>query len=659
MRTRFLLILLMFGLLAGCNEQPAPEAVVPEQSPAETVAEAQSAFRTYDARTFFMTTSYGAASSAGFAFNPDGTKVLLSSDESGVFNAITFDVESGESHALTQSDTNAIFAISYFPADERMLYTFDEGGNELNHVYVREADGSNRDLTPGENVKASFSGWLDGGESFLVRTNERNGKNFDVYRYATDDYSRELIFENEAGWAIGDVSSDGRWLALDKPRTSADSDIFLKDMSDDSEPINITPHEGNVSHQVNSFGPEDKKLYYLTDEFGEFTQAWSHDLASGEKALDFAADWDVLFLGFSHTGRYRVYGVNADALTVITLIDTETGENVALPELPAGDLRNIRFSSDDSKMAFFINADTQPNDLFVLDLAAGTARQYTNALNPEIDPAHLVKAEVVRYESIDGLKIPSILYKPKQASPENKVPAMVLVHGGPGGQTRLGYRALVQHLVNHGYAILGANNRGSSGYGKTFFHLDDKRHGEDDLNDIVWGRKYLESLDWVDPQRIGVIGGSYGGYMTAAALTFHPEVFDVGIDIFGVTNWERTLASIPPWWESFKESLYDEMGDPATDAERHHAISPLFHAHQIRRPLLVIQGANDPRVLQAESDELVAAVQANEVPVEYVVFDDEGHGFRKRENRITASDAYLNFLDRYLKNRLPAERLEE
>jgi dipeptidyl aminopeptidase/acylaminoacyl peptidase len=137
--------------------------------------------------------------------------------------------------------------------------------------------------------------------------------------------------------------------------------------------------------------------------------------------------------------------------------------------------------------------------------------------------------------------------------------------------------------------------------------------------------------------------------MTAAALAFHPEVFDVGIDIFGVTNWERTLQSIPPWWESFKESLYDEMGDPETDAERHHRISPLFHAENIVRPLLVIQGANDPRVLQVESDELVAKVQANEVPVEYVIFDDEGHGFRNRENRITASDAYVNFLDRYLK----------
>jgi dipeptidyl aminopeptidase/acylaminoacyl peptidase len=261
-------------------------------------------------------------------------------------------------------------------------------------------------------------------------------------------------------------------------------------------------------------------------------------------------------------------------------------------------------------------------------------------MNPDIDREHLVASEVVRYESFDGLEIPGILYMPHGASADNPVPALVWVHGGPGGQSRTGYSATRQHLINHGYAIFAANNRGSSGYGKTFYHLDDKRHGEEDLQDIVYARKYLETLDWIDGDKIGVLGGSYGGYMVAAALAFEPEAFDVGINIFGVTNWVRTLKSIPPWWEA--------MGDPATDEERHRRISPLFHAENIVKPLLVVQGANDPRVLQVESDELVAAVQANEVPVDYVIFPDEGHGFRKRENRITASEAYVRFLDKYL-----------
>jgi len=159
----------------------------------------------------------------------------------------------------------------------------------------------------------------------------------------------------------------------------------------------------------------------------------------------------------------------------------------------------------------------------------------------------------------------------------------------------------------------------------------------------------MTEQDWVNGEKIGIIGGSYGGYMVAAALAFEPEEFDVGINIFGVTNWERTLKSIPPWWGSFREQLYDEMGDPATDQARHRAISPLFHAKNIVKPMLVVQGANDPRVLQVESDELVAAVEKNGVPIKYIVFPDEGHGFRKRDNRITASNAYVEFLDKYLK----------
>jgi dipeptidyl aminopeptidase/acylaminoacyl peptidase len=649
MKTSASLIFVLFFLAACGREQgnsPPTTASVDDPSTGPAIADS---IPTYDARTFFMTTSYLAVGASGYAFSADGSKVLVSSDENGVFNARAFNLASGASDALTESHNEAVFAVSYFPADDRLLYTFDEGGNELNHVYVREIDGNSRDLTPGENVKADFISWSADGKNFYIATTERDGKNFDLYRYSAEGYSRELIFQNDAGWALGALSPDSQWLALDKPRTSADSDIYIQRLGSGAEPAYVTPHQGNVSHGVLTFTPDSKSLYYGTDEFSEFRQAWSYELESGERSLVYEDDWDVQFIGFSATGKYRFIGVNVDAVTEIRLTDLETGEAIELPDLPQGDIQNIRFSHDDSQMAFFLNADTQPNDLFVVNLAAKTARQYTQALNEAIDPEHLVASEVIRYKSFDGLEIPSILYKPKTASADNKVPALVLVHGGPGGQTRKGYRAMVQHLVNHGYAVLGANNRGSSGYGKTFFHLDDRRHGEEDLKDIVWGRQYLESLDWVDPDRIGIIGGSYGGYMTAAALAFHPEAFDVGIDIFGVTNWERTLQSIPPWWESFKESLYDEMGDPETDAERHHRISPLFHAENIVRPLLVIQGANDPRVLKVESDELVAKVQENEVPVEYVVFDDEGHGFRSRENRITASNAYVSFLDRYLK----------
>ena len=225
------------------------------------------------------------------------------------------------------------------------------------------------------------------------------------------------------------------------------------------------------------------------------------------------------------------------------------------------------------------------------------------------------------------------------------------MHGGPGGQTTKGYSAVIQYLVNHGYVVLGINNRGSSGYGKTFFAADDRKHGREPLWDCVSAKDYLKSLPYVDGNRIGIIGGSYGGYMVLAALAFKPDVFDVGVDIFGVSNWVRTLQNTPPWWEAQRIALFAEMGDPNTQLDMLKEISPVFHADKIRKPLIVLQGANDPRVVKAESDDIVTAVKKNNVPVEYVVFPDEGHGFSKKKNQIEGYGAVLRFLDTHLKNK--------
>ncbi|MEN8800264.1 MAG: prolyl oligopeptidase family serine peptidase, partial [Flavobacteriaceae bacterium] len=217
--------------------------------------------------------------------------------------------------------------------------------------------------------------------------------------------------------------------------------------------------------------------------------------------------------------------------------------------------------------------------------------------------------------------------------------------------SRLSYFALIQYLVNQGYAILAVNNRGSTGYGKEFNHMDDKNHGDKDLKDCIAGKDFFESTEVIDMDKVGIIGGSYGGYMVMAALAFEPEAFDMGVNIFGVTNWIRTLRSIPPYWESYKKALYDELGDPySKDSLRLHEISPLFHTENVIKPLMVLQGANDVRVLQVESDEIVAGVKANGVPVEYVIFDDEGHGFRKKENEIEGYGKIKLFLDQYLKD---------
>jgi dipeptidyl aminopeptidase/acylaminoacyl peptidase len=629
---------------AGCSPDekeaaPMTDAGKEQKSPAQ-----------YDADAFFATTSYSLAN--GYAWSADDSGLLVSSDESGIFNAVALAAADGAKRPLTSSTTDSVFAVSWFPDDARILFTADKGGNEIDHLFVRETSGETRDLTPGDQVKAQFVGWSEDRKYFYVLTNERDPASFDLYRYAVDGYDRTVVFQNDEALEVSAVSPDGNYVALVRPRTSADSDIYLFDTTEpESEPALITEHTGNVSHFVYDFTRDSDKLVYSTDEHGEFTQAWTYDLNDATKAPLIAADWDVMFVTFSESGRYRVSATNEDARTVISILDSRNGDDISLPGLPPGDLAQIRFSRDEGKLALLLSSDTSPSDVYTVDLSAGKSARLTQALNPQIDEADLVETRVVRYKSFDEVEIPGILYRPHTASATNKAPALVWVHGGPGGQSRTGYSATIQHLANHGYAVLAANNRGSSGYGKTFYHMDDRHHGDVDLKDVVHAKDYLASLDWVDADRIGIIGGSYGGYMVGAALAFEPEVFDVGINIFGVMNWVRTLTSIPPWWESFKEALYDEMGDPATDAERHRRISPLFHAQNIKAPLLVVQGANDPRVLQVESDEIVAAVRANNVPVEYVLFPDEGHGFTKRENRIKASETYVSFLDTHLRAR--------
>jgi len=634
--------LLALTSMAGC----ANTAEVGET--ASAVMEAITPAPRYSAEAFFMTTSYSLPSSSGYTFGPKTGDILITADETGVFNAYRMDPDTGEKTALTASTTSAARALTWFPNDERMLYTQDGGGDELNHVFVRAEDGTTRDLTPGENVKASFGGWTDDETVFFVMTNERDGKSFDIYQYDTDDYSRILLYQND-GLQIDAVSGNGRYVAMTKNRTSADSDIYLVDLAiADAAPKLITAHEGNVANSAYGFSRDNRTLYYATNEGGEFTRAVSYNIASGAREDAYRADWDVNYVGESPSGRYMMAIVNADASSKLTLTDTNTGEAVVLNELPDGELRNIRFNADESEIAFIVNGDRSPSNIHVADLSSGNQKALTSALNPEIDANMLVDGEVVRFASYDGLDIPGILYRPKGSTAATPAPALVWVHGGPGGQSRLGYNPAIQHLVNHGYAVYAINNRGSSGYGKTFFHLDDKKHGDVDLKDVVASKDFLADKNWIDGERIGILGGSYGGFMVAAALAFEPEVFDVGINIFGVTNWVRTLDSIPPWWEAFREALYDEMGDPATDAVRHRAISPLFHAENIVKPLLVVQGANDPRVLQVESDELVEAVRKNGVPVEYVLFPDEGHGFAKRENRVEASNAFVEFLDEHL-----------
>ena len=609
------------------------------------VAQPKKAVKEYTIEQFMNTVRIG-----GSSFSADERSLLFHSNKSGIFNVYSVAVTGGAPTQLTNSTKESTFAVSYFPNDARFLYTYDRGGNENSHLYLRELDGSERDLTPGDKVKANFLGWSHDRKSFFFSTNERDPRFFDVFEMPLDTFKPFLVYKDESGFDFGTMSDDKKFIAFQKNGGSpADSDIYIYNAAT-KELKNITTHTGDVANSPETFDVASKYLYYTTDNGSEFRYVSRYDLATGKSEVVEKALWDISYTYFSHNGKYRVTAINEDARTHIKVYDTATGKLISLPQLPNADITGVNISPSEKLMAFYLNGDRSPSNLYVYDFTTKKATKLTDSLNPEINPADLVESQVIRYKSFDGVQIPSILYKPKQASAQNKVPALVLVHGGPGGQTRVGFSPLTQYLVNHGYVVLGVNNRGSSGYGKTFFTSDDGKHGREPLWDCVAAKKYLGSLGYVDETKIGIAGGSYGGYMVLAALAFKPEEFAVGVDLFGVSNWVRTLQSIPPYWESFRKSLYKEIGDPSKDLDNLRAISPLFHADKIVKPLIVLQGANDPRVIKPESDEIVDNIKKRNGVVEYVLFDNEGHGFTKKANEIRAYKAILDFLDRYLKN---------
>ena len=597
----------------------------------------------YSVEDFYKNTDF-----AGASWSPDGKKLLVSSNTSGIWNAYTVSTMGAQTEPLTQSTTNSIFALSYFPADERIVYASDEGGNELTHIYVREPNGTVTDVTPGTKLKANFHGWAGNDGSFFVSTNERDPRFFDIYQISTNGLKRTLFYSNTEGFNIGPISRDARYVALVKSRTTSDADIYLYDRVAASTK-NITAHSGDVGNTPADFSPDDTKLLFVSDSGREFASLRSYDIASGAKTVVYEQPWDVMGAEYSKGGRYLTVYVNEDAKFAARLLDGTTLRPVPLGGMPTGLVRGVRVSRDDSAFAFYASDGSVPDELYAGAIAGTSPNRLTNALNPSIRREDLVVPRVVRFRSYDSLEVPGLLYRPHQATTEAKAPALVLVHGGPGGQAQVGYFALTQALVNHGYVVFDINNRGSSGYGKTFFAMDDKKHGEADLGDVVASKRMLAETGYVDTTKIGIIGGSYGGYMVLAALTLAPDAFKMGVDLFGISNWVRTLESIPPWWASFRDALYAELGDPKTDNARLHRISPLFNADKIKVPLMVLQGANDPRVLKVESDEIVAAAKKNGVPVEYVIFPDEGHGFVKKPNEIKGYTAVLAFVDKYLK----------
>ncbi len=388
--------------------------------------------RQYTIEQFLATTTI-----SGPTLSPDGSKVAFTSDASGIPNVYSVSFTGGAIAPLTKSTTDSTYSVSYFPRDERLLFTHDKGGDEQNHLFVLDK-GAETDITPGKSLKAAFANWTTDDLAFFTLSNERDPRFFDVYRHVTADYKRSLVYENKSGSMPSAVSGDGRWVALDKPRTTSDSDIQVWDASTQKATL-ITPHSTPAAYHVSGFDPDSRFLYYLTNAGSEFTRVKRYEMATGKHEDVETADWDVVFTRFSRKGRYRITAVNEDGRTVIKMRDTRSDKIVPMPKLPDGDITSVVISHDEERMVVSLSGDRSPTNLYASKIGAADATKLTDSLSKAIDPNDLVESQVVRFKSSDGLTIPSIFYKPHDATPRHKVPALVWVHGGPGGQTRKGY----------------------------------------------------------------------------------------------------------------------------------------------------------------------------------------------------------------------------
>lgn len=583
----------------------------------------------------------------GGAFSPDEKSIVFTSNASGVFNAYSVPVFGGPQRQLTHSSTASVYALSYFPDGERILVSTESGGNENYHLCVLQPDGKLVDLTPGDRVTARFYGLNSDGDAFYCATNELDPHCFDIYKIDCRTLDRSILFSDSEGYEFGCISRDERYIALGESHTRENSDIFLYDRTP-NELRCLTTHDGEGCFLPSCFDWNSQHLYYRTNRGSDFFFVERVELATGRIEQIVKADCDC-FISFSPYEKYKIMTRDRKSQFEVDISNVETGQHISLPDFEGQSIAGFNFSRSGRRMAFYLKGDRYPGDLQVYDFPSQTVHKLTTSLTLEIDSADLVDSETICFRSFDGLEIPSLLWKPHDANPVNKMPALVYVHGGPGGQTRKEYHGRIQFLVNQGYVVLAPNYRGSTGYGKAFHALDNGKHAQDPLLDCIEAGRYLASLDYVESSKVGIMGASYGGFLALSALTFHPHEFAVGIDLFGPANWQRTLESFPPYWKRALVDFYRKIGDPKTESEILREISPLFHAESIVKPLLVLQGANDPRVLKLESDEMVEAIRRRNGVVEYVVFDDEGHGFSKRKNQMYAYRRIVEFLDRYLK----------
>ncbi len=599
----------------------------------------------YAFEQFFAVRRYG-----DMTFAHDSRSVLYVANTSGQFNLWRQSVRGGWPYQLTAFEEETVRSIGCSPTGGEILFMADRHGTEFHQIY-RMRTGWPQPLTDNPKVQYYFHQdcFSPDGAKIAYWCNERVPTDMDLWVLDLKRGEKRLLLGDGKYYAVSNWSPDGQKLLALNVKSNTDQDILLVDLASGAAQ-NLTPHEGQVVYSPGPWLPDGSGFYLLTDEGREFKGLAFYDLQKGQRRWVETPDWDVETVELSREGRYLAWVVNEDGVHKLYVRDLRRQQLLPLPELPQGIFSaglgaQLRFSPNGRFLAFWLNTSRRPQDLYVLDLERGRLRQITFAMLGNIPEKDLVEPELVHYETWDGRKIPAWLYKPLGLKSGERCPAVLAIHGGPEVQELPNFKSFYQYLLNRGIGVLSPNYRGSTGYGKSYQKLIRRDWGGGELKDFEHAVKFLHRLDWVDPERIGVVGGSFGGFATLSCVTRLPQYWAAAVDVVGPSNLVTFAKSVPPHWRRF---MKEWVGDPDEDREFLRERSPITYVDDVRCPLLVIQGANDPRVVKAESDQMVERLRARGGTVEYLVFEDEGHGFTQRHNELKAYRAAAEFLERYL-----------
>ena len=541
------------------------------------------------------------------------------------------------------------------PHGDWLLYARDAGGNEKAQLYLLNPQTAElQSLTAGhEDAMHLFGCWTQDGDAFYFAANRRNPAQFDIYRYDRDGPRVEMVWQNDGpGYLVDfDVTRDERRLAFVRTASSFANDLFELDLR--SGVVRLLSHTSKSARYTQlAYTPGGHTLYVVTDLESDYLHIRRLEPASRSWEGVATPNWDVELMALSPSGRYLAYTVNAGGRSQLELIDM--GRGIGLPIPLPGDGSGVvgwwfgghlAFSVQEDRLAYSFSSPTRTSDVYVWDLQDDECHAVTRSAHGGLPVEQFVAPELIEFPTFDERHIAAWYYRPTMTPANQAVPVVVIVHGGPESQYRPSFSFLAQYLAHNGYAVLAPNVRGSTGYGKTYSHLDDVERRMDSVADLAHAARWLQQQPEIDPQRIVVYGGSYGGFMVLAALTNYPNLWAAGVDIVGISDFVTFLENTSDYRRAHREAEY---GSLARDRDFLKSIAPMNHIDNITAPLMVIHGANDPRVPLGEAQQLVGALQQRNVPVEFLVFDDEGHGIVKLKNKLQAYPAIVDFLDRYV-----------